>query len=192
MWRKVAAPVPSCLLQRLLQGDRRLIFYGQDSGLKVDVFVGAFAMCHEVDVTAGRPGIADVTSLVLTKLQVVQLTSKDVSDLLALFGDHGLGDGPEAVDVQRVVDASRSDWGLYTTITDGMREVAGRAAATPGCEPATARIEDLLATVEAAEKSRSWRMRARIGRRKRWYEVPEEIEDVEGLSSDAHAGEGER
>jgi hypothetical protein len=162
----------------LVQGDRRLIFYGRDSGLKVDVFVGSFAMCHEVEITAGLPGIADVTSLVLTKLQVVELTDKDIKDLLALFGDHEVVAGPEGVDVSRVIDVSRRDWGLYTTITDGMGVAADRAREMPGCEHAAARIEELRAAVEAAEKSRSWKLRARIGRRKRWYDLPEEIEDL--------------
>jgi hypothetical protein len=29
--------------------------------------------------------------------------------------------------------------------------------------------------VEEAPKSRSWRLRAKIGDRKRWYELPEEV-----------------
>jgi hypothetical protein len=33
----------------------------------------------------------------------------------------------------------------------------------------------LAARIEAAPKSRRWRMRAKIGERKRWYELPEEI-----------------
>jgi hypothetical protein len=33
----------------------------------------------------------------------------------------------------------------------------------------------LLANLEATPKSRGWRRRAKIGRRKRWYETPDEV-----------------
>ena len=37
------------------------------------------------------------------------------------------------------------------------------------------RIDRLLAAMEEAPKSRRWKMRARIGERKQWYEEPEEV-----------------
>ena len=39
----------------------------------------------------------------------------------------------------------------------------------------TARFDELLATIEAEPKSRGWKLRAKIGERKRWYELPEEV-----------------
>lgn len=37
------------------------------------------------------------------------------------------------------------------------------------------RLEELRRRLEEAPKSRGWKMRARIGDRKRWYELPEEV-----------------
>jgi hypothetical protein len=37
------------------------------------------------------------------------------------------------------------------------------------------RLDALLDRIEAEPKSRSWRLRAKIGDRKRWYELPEEV-----------------
>jgi hypothetical protein len=37
------------------------------------------------------------------------------------------------------------------------------------------RVALILERIENAPKSRSWRMRAKIGERKRWYELPEEV-----------------
>jgi hypothetical protein len=37
------------------------------------------------------------------------------------------------------------------------------------------RARALLDRIEAEPKSRAWRLRARIGERKRWYELPEEV-----------------
>lgn len=158
-----------------IQGDRRLIFYGLEDGLKIDCFVGQFSMCHTVPVTAARSGVADVTSLLLTKLQVVELTDKDMSDLLALFGDHELGDGEEEIDAARIAEQTRTDWGLCTTVSDGLERVAAAAPGAPRGEETARRAEALRGAIEAAEKSRRWKLRERVGRRKRWYELPEEI-----------------
>jgi hypothetical protein len=37
------------------------------------------------------------------------------------------------------------------------------------------RVTVILERIEVAPKTRSWRMRAKIGERKRWYELPEEV-----------------
>lgn len=43
-------------------------------------------------------------------------------------------------------------------------------------EQARLRLAALLDDVDAAPKSRRWKLRARVGDRKRWYELPEDIE----------------
>jgi hypothetical protein len=37
------------------------------------------------------------------------------------------------------------------------------------------RISEITQALAAAPKTVGWQMRARIGRRKRWYQVPEEV-----------------
>ena len=37
-------------------------------------------------------------------------------------------------------------------------------------------IDALLERLEQEPKSRGWKLRAKIGERKRWYELPEEVE----------------
>jgi hypothetical protein len=38
-----------------------------------------------------------------------------------------------------------------------------------------ARIDVLSERIEREPKTRAWKLRARIGERKRWYELPEEV-----------------
>ena len=38
-----------------------------------------------------------------------------------------------------------------------------------------ARLDALLDRVEGTPKSRSWKLRAKVGERKRWYQLPEEV-----------------
>jgi hypothetical protein len=37
------------------------------------------------------------------------------------------------------------------------------------------RIDEVLERVEREPKSRGWKLRAKIGERRRWYELPEEV-----------------
>jgi hypothetical protein len=38
-----------------------------------------------------------------------------------------------------------------------------------------ARLQEVLDRIESEPKSRGWKLRAKIGERKRWYELPEEV-----------------
>jgi hypothetical protein len=147
----------------------------------VDVFVGSFSMCHKVPLD-GRievdPVSIPLAELLLTKLQVVQLNEKDVRDALALLHDHDVGDADgETVNGARVAELCATDWGLWRTITQNLaacRAFAG-SVDVPDRETLDERFDALLGRIEDAPKSRAWRMRAKIGDRKRWYDLPEEV-----------------
>jgi hypothetical protein len=165
-----------------LQGKRRLIFY-DESGRKADVFVGSFEMCHRVPVAERlelEPLTLPLAELLVTKLQIVELNDKDVRDALALLAAHAVEerDG-DAVNAGRVAALCAGDWGLWRTLTANLREVAERAP-DYGLDAAAgaavgAGVERLLARVDAEPKSRAWRLRARVGERVRWYELPEDV-----------------
>ena len=164
-----------------LHGQERLLFFDFEHDRQVDVFVGAFAMSHRVplderlDLDAVSIPLAE---LLLTKLQIAELNEKDVRDALALLHDHPVGDSDgETVNAARVAELCASDWGLWRTITANL--LACRAFADtydiPDRETLDERVDALLARIEAAPKTRSWKLRAKIGDRKRWYELPEEV-----------------
>jgi hypothetical protein len=166
-----------------LHGARRLAFADPLRGRPVDVLVDEFSMCHRIDLR-GRIALDDRTltlaDLLLTKLQIVELNEKDLKDLLALLVDHGLDGGdPDPIDAARVVALTRDDWGLDQTVRLTLARVS-QAAATSGLAPdaaaaVVARADGLLRQLEVAPKTLRWRLRARVGRRVRWYELPEEV-----------------
>jgi hypothetical protein len=163
-----------------LHGGDRLLFFDNEHDRQVDVFVGAFSMCHRIPLD-GRievdPVSIPLAELLLTKLQVVQLNEKDVRDSLALMHDHPVGerDG-NTLNGGRVAELCAADWGLWRTITQNL--VACRSFADtydlPDRQILDERLDALLDRIEAAPKSRAWKMRSKIGDRKRWYELPEE------------------
>jgi hypothetical protein len=153
-----------------LHGDRRMIFHGPAG--KLDVFVGAFEMCHRLELN-GRLALdtptLTVSDLLLTKLQIVELNAKDAQDAALLLHEHALGHGPgDHVDVDYLASLVAGDGGLGRT-TGTLRRLA---ELEPAVAPAAYELESSFAAVP---KTRGFRMRARVGERKRWYELPDEI-----------------
>jgi hypothetical protein len=91
--------------------------------------------------------------------------------------------GPDEISLARVTAVLGTDWGFCHTAERNLGKVAELAAAEPvPAEPVTgaghdvaAQVGAIRAAIEAAPKSRSWRMRSRIGERVKWYETPEEV-----------------
>ncbi|HWF74270.1 MAG TPA: nucleotidyltransferase family protein [Solirubrobacteraceae bacterium] len=155
-----------------LHGDSRMIFKGPAG--KLDVFVGSFSMCHALELddrlALDFPALT-ATDLLLTKLQIVELNAKDAHDASVLLTEHpiGAGDG-DHIDGAYLGRLTGDDWGLWRTVTATL----GRLSEL---YPAVAdRCRQLGEVIEAAPKSRRFKLRARVGERVRWYELPEEAE----------------
>jgi hypothetical protein len=168
-----------------LYGRERLLYFDEANERQVDVLIGSFRMSHEVPFGGGRMTLEPLTvplaELLLTKLQVVELNEKDVRDALAILYDHPIGeeDG-ENVNGARIAGLCSTDWGLWRTFTANLKALEGHLGRydlpDEGRERITDRIGALLGRIEEEPKGLGWRMRAKIGDRKRWYELPEEVE----------------
>ncbi len=166
-----------------LNGKERLLFLDDAHGRQVDVFVGTFRMSHGIPL-ADRLEVDSRTiplaELLLTKLQVVELNEKDVLDVLALLYGHAPGEADgETINARRVAELCADDWGLWRTITANLAFCRERVDAYGlpgrGASELSERVDALLERIDREPKSRGWRLRAKIGERKRWYEVPEEV-----------------
>ncbi len=173
----------------LLNGASRLLFYDQPHTRQVDVFVGGFDMCHRLPIAERldrEPLTVALAELLLTKLQIVELNEKDVRDTLALLLSHPVDerDG-DCLNAAQVARLCASDWGLWRTITANLESCRDRLPEydlpPDQQEPIAGRFDELLERIEREPKSRGWRLRARIGERRRWYELPEEV--GEGLDT---------
>lgn len=167
-----------------LYGSERLLFFDEDHGRQVDVLVGTFRMCHEVPLGKRldlEPMTIPLAELLLTKLQIVELNEKDVRDSLALLHDHPVAeeDG-DSVNAAQVAKLCASDWGLWRTFTANLDALGGHLDRYDLEEADKQRIsrgvEELQGRIEQEPKPFAWRVRAKIGDRKRWYDLPEEVE----------------
>ncbi|MGH2861744.1 MAG: hypothetical protein ACRDLT_09620 [Solirubrobacteraceae bacterium] len=167
-----------------MNSKERMLFHDTVNDRQVDVFVGAFRMCHEIPLSerleAGEKTVP-LAELLLTKLQIVQLNEKDIRDTVLLLHGHEVAehDG-DAVNGARVAQLCADDWGLWRTITRNLERCASDVDQYALGEGRKAQIKQrltqLLSHIEAAPKSRGWKLRDRIGERKRWYDLPEEVE----------------
>src|SRR5919206_5350813 len=161
----------------------RALYLDEANGRQVDVFIESFRMCHEIELgkrLALEPRTLPLAELLLTKLQIIELNEKDVRDTVLLLHGHEVAESDgDAVNGARIAELCGSDWGLWRTITANL-ESCGSRVDDYDLEPAErervgARVGELLDRVEAEPKSRGWRRRAKVGERKPWYELPEEV-----------------
>jgi hypothetical protein len=167
-----------------MYGQERLLFFDEQHDRQVDILVGTFRMSHEIRFgkrLALEPVTVPLAELLLTKLQIVELNEKDVKDALALLHDHEVGeeDG-EAINGAHVARLCASDWGLWRTFTANLGSLGDHLERYELPEESTRRIGDrigeLQERIEQEPKTFGWKMRSKIGERKRWYELPEEVE----------------
>ncbi|MDG6915852.1 MAG: hypothetical protein JRN58_07805 [Nitrososphaerota archaeon] len=169
-----------------MNGSKRLVFNDLVNRRRVDVFLDVFEMSHRFDFST-RLGMHPLTlplaDLLATKLQVHEITEKDLKDLAALLVDHDLGGGEaDTIDAHHLARMSGRDWGAYRTFKANLSTL-GEAMAGFGLTPsqlavAKDRIGRLAGMIEAEPKTLGWRVRARVGSRVPWYEVPEADESV--------------
>jgi hypothetical protein len=160
----------------------RGLYYDEENGRQVDLFIEAFRMCHEIPLgkrIEAESQTLPLAELMLTKLQIVELTERDQRDIYNLAYHHELRDGDSsAIEVDYIASLCAKDWGLWRT-TKATVERCVANVGSYGLEPdaverITVRLTSLWKRVDEAPKSTRWKLRSRVGDRVRWYEEPEE------------------
>jgi hypothetical protein len=163
-----------------VHGATRLFFWDERNARQVDVFLDRFEMCHRIEF-GDRLGIDRQTlplaELLLMKLQVVETNEKDLTDILALLVDQPFTDDDTGIGIRRLQQLTGSDWGLWKTTLTVIEHADAHARRLEGFTRAADvhhKTQAYLAALEAAPKTSGWKLRARVGTRVRWYELPEE------------------
>jgi hypothetical protein len=170
-----------------MHGHKQMYFTSGADGTAVDVIMDRLQMCHVLpfsDRIDRMPLTLDVTDLLLSKLQVVQQNEKDVHDIVYLLAAHELGEGDQAgtIGLGRFTEVLAGDWGWWRTATGNLDRVVALvrgelARLVPAGAPHDP-VEHAIALRRHAEvmpKSLRWKLRARLGERAQWYELPEEV-----------------
>jgi hypothetical protein len=164
----------------VMQGDRRLYFYDAHNGRQVDVFIDVFRMSHAIDLR-GRLDhdgpAASPSDLLLSKLQIYEVNRKDLVDTIALLLDHTVDTtkDDDSIDAGYIASVAADDWGLHRTLqvnTERLRGVLDEIDVDR--DLVSSRLDQLWAVIDDRAKPLKWRLRAQVGDRVRWYELPEE------------------
>lgn len=159
----------------------RYYFEHPETHLGVDVFMNELFFCHRIPfdgrLDLDRPTIA-TADLLLEKMQIVELNLKDITDTMILLLEHPIGtaaDGPEVIDAPYIAELLRDDWGFYYTLTSNLDKVERFLSRAEAIGPAQAevirgRLEEVRRLIEKAPKSMRWKMRAKVGPKKKWYQ----------------------
>ncbi len=168
-----------------LNGDRQMYFTAP-SGRAIDVMVDRLVMCHTLDFrpSFGNSSLTlDPADLLLSKLQIFELNAKDARDITHLLSGVPVGGnaaGP-VIDPGRFGAVLAADWGWWRTTTGNLEKLPALLAESPELVPPQPRFDALeqaarlLDVAKSVPKTMKWKLRANVGDRVRWYELPEEV-----------------
>jgi hypothetical protein len=162
---------------------QRLIYYDMTNKRRVDIFLDEFIMCHKFNFKESILGdtyTLPITQLIMTKLQVVEKTDKEYLDLLSAFRDFPVAESRNGIRGREIAELCSKDWGMYTTFRKSLEALLDRAARLSKEEQTVIipRINQLISSMQSHPKSLSWRMRATIGEKAKWYDLPESDGDA--------------
>jgi hypothetical protein len=147
-----------------------------------DIFFDKLQMNHTIEFK-GRLELDSPTitlaDFILEKMQIVQLNEKDMIDTSVLLREHQVGPTDnETVNGEYIASLLSRDWGLFYTVTTNLgkaKEFAKANLPTEDASDVIGKVDQLLGRIEKEPKSTGWKMRARIGPKKKWYTDVEEI-----------------
>lgn len=164
-------------------GVNRQIYYGRTVPM-IEVFYDRLSMCHTVDLRerleTDSPTIP-LVELLLQKLQAFRFADKDVKDCVLLLRSHDLGqDDKDKINLRMLEKHGLfDDWGFHYTVVTNLNSVSkfvddSSILSNEDKSIVRSRIANMLSFMNEQPKSMKWKMRARVGTKKRWYK---EVED---------------
>src|SRR6266498_1168312 len=153
----------------------RMVLNHPATTLHLDVFLDKLEFCHTVRWNGRLEQEEDtipLAEMLMQKMQIVQINEKDVID---------------TINVGLVAGVCAGDWGWWRTLTMNLAKVKQIAAAYPQLSDqeklrVAQQVDDALARIETKPKSLGWKIRAKVGDRKKWYrDVGELAPQMQGL-----------
>ncbi|MEM3730451.1 MAG: hypothetical protein QW667_02975 [Candidatus Bathyarchaeia archaeon] len=182
----------------------RQIYFHPKGWFYVDVFFDKLLVAnHPIDFK-GRleldyPTIT-VTDMLLEKIQMWEAFSqKDLKDCLLLLKAHNISEKTEkeSIDASYIAKLLAQDWGFWYTATTNLKKIKAflteidkfgpeinidpKQITKEEREEITQKIDKILETIEREPKTFGWKMRAKIGAKKQWYNPVERPETVGGF-----------
>ncbi|MGQ9642028.1 MAG: hypothetical protein ACUVUF_07900 [Candidatus Bathycorpusculaceae bacterium] len=167
----------------MLIHEGRYFFRNPDTKLKIDIFLDELKMNHTVNfknrLELEYPTIT-LADLVLEKLQIVNITEKDLKDLTVLLCSNEVGSCEKVINAKYIAEILSEDWGFYHTASINLEKlkkfVKNQSIPETYKKIVEERADKFWETVKKEPKSVKWNLRAKIGPKIKWYTDVEEAE----------------
>jgi hypothetical protein len=182
----------------------RQIYYHPKGWFYVDVFFDKLLVANHPINFRGRLELdyptVTVTDMLLEKIQMWEAFSiKDQKDCLILLKTHDVKEKTEkeSIDASYIAKLLADDWGFWYTATTNLKrlqkfiteidklgseaEIDPKQIETEDRDKIDGNIAELLEAIDREPKTFGWRMRSKVGTKKRWYNPVERPETVGGF-----------
>ncbi len=163
---------------------KRFIFHDNEHNIHFDVFFDELSFCHAINfknrLKIDYPTIP-LADLLLEKLQIVEINEKDVIDCIVLIREHDIADSDEeAINKKYIANLFSGDWGWWRTGTMNLDKIKHFAEkydkmTEEDKKDIVSKVDELRKAIDEKSKSFKWKMRAKVGDKKIWYEQVEEV-----------------
>jgi len=115
---------------------------------------------------------------------VIEITEREYTDIISPLQNHEVddSDASETINGQYLARLCAEDWRIYKTFTINLANVL---TALPlyrldgeSQEVVHKRLQDLRMRLETMPKTARWKLRACIGEKVQWYELPERDKEI--------------
>jgi hypothetical protein len=159
-------------------GKQRQIYFGGKVPM-IEIFFDKLEMNHTINfnkrLEIDSPTLP-LSELLLQKLQIVKINEKDVKDVIVLLRAHDLGKtDDDTINLNALCNAGLlSDWGFYYTVTTNLKKIVEYTHTSDVLTENDRKIVNdranrLLNYLAEQPKSLNWKLRAKIGPKKKWY-----------------------
>jgi hypothetical protein len=167
-----------------MHGDIRHIYLDTMHKRIVDVFFDKLSFCHTIDfrnrLELDSPTLP-LADLFLGKMQIATINEKDLKDVVVLLAEHEIGDAEkDTVNGKYIAKLLAADWGFWYTVTTNLKRLGSyvendKRVSHEVQETVKNRIDALLSRLKGEPKTTGWKLRAKIGTKKKWYNEVEEV-----------------
>jgi hypothetical protein len=172
----------------MLFGEKRLIYHHPKYDYNIDLFFDKLEFSHDVNFGKG-PGkgrleldypTISIADLILEKVQIHQISLKDVVDLVCLFLSHDVDRSfrnNEVIDGGYIAKVLADDWEFWYDATNNLNIVKRYAndfqsrgkISLDQRDTIIRRVDELLKMIEDEPKTKRWLKRAEKGTKKKWW-----------------------
>jgi len=160
----------------------RAIYIRKEDDLHCDVFFDEAIFNHKISFRKyilSESNILPISILLLQKLQIVELSEKDLVDLLGMFHS-ALTPTEFKFDETIIVEFLSKDWGFYQTTMENLEKlrrytISIEKLKNVDCDGIIDQIDALQDIILNSEKTTGWKLRSMIGNFFPHYKLVEQV-----------------